>query len=33
MDIAVDYPLIVYNKYLPNNSELVVSNIAEADKV
>lgn len=29
---AVEYPLIVYNSYLPNNSELIVTNIAEKEK-
>ena len=32
MTEAVDYPLLVYNSYLPNNSELIVTNIAERDK-
>ena len=33
MTNAVEYPLIVYNSFLPNNSELIVTNIAEKDKV
>lgn len=32
MKEAVDYPLLVYNSYLPDNSELVVTNMAEKIK-
>ena len=28
----VEYPIIVYNSYLPTNSELVVTSLAEKDQ-
>ena len=32
MTQTVNYPIIVYNTYLPDNSELVVTNLAEKQK-
>ena len=31
-DYLIYYPLLVYNSHLPDNSELVVTNMAERNK-
>ena len=33
MQQIIEYPLLVYNSYLPTNSELVVTSLAEKEKV